>query len=128
MGDLDAEQLAVNGETIEEREKDRKHWEKYGAPPKRETSKVVLWATLWVCLILAAVITVGWFMGLPDAPTMLATVSGVATSVILFYIWKAKAENGIKLAWPLGFKAVREAVTNLVKERIDGKQDYGGWY
>ena len=128
MGDLETEQFETGQETAEERQTAYEHWLKHGNPPKKETSKVVLWATLWVCFILTAIIIVGWFMGLPDAPTMLMTVAGVATSVILFYIWKAKTENSIKLAWPLGFKAVREAVTSLIKERVDGKQDYGGWY
>jgi arginine exporter protein ArgO len=64
---------------------------------KRETSKTVLGSVLIFCGVLIVVVVIGWFMKLPDAPEIIATISTVGSAVVAFYLWKAKSENVIKI-------------------------------
>ena len=64
---------------------------------RRETSKTVLGSVLAFCGVLIIVIVIGWFMKLPDAPEIIATISTIGSAVVAFYLWKAKAENVVKI-------------------------------
>lgn len=64
---------------------------------KRETSKIVLGSVLIFCGVLVVSVIVGWFMKLENAPEIIATIATVASAVIAFYLWKAKAENLMKI-------------------------------
>ena len=64
---------------------------------KRETSKTVLGSVLIFCGVLMVAVIVGWFMQLPDAPEIIATIATVGSAIIAFYLWKAKSENVIKI-------------------------------
>ena len=64
---------------------------------RRETSKTVLGSVLIFCGVLVVSVIVGWFMKLENAPEIIATIATVAGAVIAFYLWKAKAENIIKI-------------------------------
>lgn len=64
---------------------------------KRETSKTVLGSVLIFCGVLMVAVIVGWFMRLENAPEIIATIATVGSAIIAFYLWKAKAENVIKI-------------------------------
>lgn len=64
---------------------------------RRETSKTVLGSVLIFCGVLIVVVVVGWFMKLPDAPEIIATIAAIGSAVVAFYLWKAKAENVMKI-------------------------------
>ena len=64
---------------------------------RRETSKTVLGSVLIFCGVLIVAVVIGWFMKLPDAPEIIATVATVGSAVVAFYLWKAKAENLLKI-------------------------------
>lgn len=67
------------------------------ARKRRETSKTVLGSVLIFCGVLIVVVVVGWFMKLPDAPEIIATIAAIGSAVVAFYLWKAKAENVMKI-------------------------------
>lgn len=127
IGDLDAEQLATGGETAEERQKDREHWEQaMPTAPKHETSKILLFAVLFISFAFDVVLVVGWFKGL-DAGVMFGENQAAKIAVISFYSWKAKSENVWKYGPKLGYKAMRDAFMQMVKERADGRQDFNSF-
>ena len=64
---------------------------------KRETSKTVLGSVLIFCGVLMVAVIVGWFMKLENAPEIIATIATVGSAVVAFYLWKAKAENLMKI-------------------------------
>jgi threonine/homoserine/homoserine lactone efflux protein len=76
---------------------------------KRETSKTVLGSVLIFCGVLMVAVVIGWFMKLPDAPEIIATIAAVGSAIIAFYLWKAKAENVIKI----------QRANKLTNEQID---------
>ena len=76
---------------------------------KRETSKTVLGSVLIFCGVLMVAVIVGWFMKLENAPEIIATIATVGSAVIAFYLWKAKAENVIKI----------QRANKLTNEQID---------
>lgn len=67
------------------------------AKKKRETSKTVLGSVLIFCGVLMIAVIVGWFMKLENAPEIIATIATVGSAVVAFYLWKAKAENLMKI-------------------------------
>ena len=67
------------------------------AKKKRETSKTVLGSVLIFCGVLMIAVIIGWFMKLENAPEIIATISTVGSAVVAFYLWKAKAENLMKI-------------------------------
>ena len=79
------------------------------AKKKRETSKTVLGSVLIFCGVLMIAVIVGWFMKLENAPEIIATIATVGSAVIAFYLWKAKAENVIKI----------QRANKLTNEQID---------
>ena len=64
---------------------------------KRETSKTILGSVLIFCGCTIVAVIVGWFMRLENAPEIIATIMTVASAVVGFYLWKAKAENLVKI-------------------------------
>lgn len=64
---------------------------------RRETSKTILGSVLIFCGALIVAVVVGWFMKLPDAPEIIATFATIGSVVVGFYLWKAKAENIVKI-------------------------------
>lgn len=76
---------------------------------RRETSKTVLGSVLIFCGVLMVAVIVGWFMRLENAPEIIATIAAVGSAVIAFYLWKAKAENVIKI----------QRANKLTNEQID---------
>lgn len=76
---------------------------------KRETSKTVLGSVLIFCGVLMVAVVIGWFMKIPDAPEIIATIAAVGSAIIAFYLWKAKAENVIKI----------QRANKLTNEQID---------
>lgn len=76
---------------------------------KRETSKTVLGSVLIFCGVLMIAVIVGWFMKLENAPEIIATLATIGSAVIAFYLWKAKAENVIKI----------QRANKLTNEQID---------
>ena len=76
---------------------------------KRETSKTVLGSVLIFCGVLMVAVIVGWFMKLENAPEIIATIATVGSAIIAFYLWKAKAENVIKI----------QRANKLTNEQID---------
>ena len=76
---------------------------------KRETSKTVLGSVLIFCGVMMVAVVIGWFMKIPDAPEIIATIAAVGSAIIAFYLWKAKAENVIKI----------QRANKLTNEQID---------
>ena len=67
------------------------------ARKRRETSKTILGSVLIFCGVMMVAVIVGWFMKLESAPEIIATFATIGSAVIAFYLWKAKAENVIKI-------------------------------
>jgi len=64
---------------------------------KRETSKTILGSVLIFCGVTIVAVLVGWFMRLENAPEIIATIATIGSAVVAFYLWKAKAENVMKI-------------------------------
>ena len=79
------------------------------ARKRRETSKTILGSVLIFCGVMMVAVVIGWFMKIPDAPEIIATIAAVGSAIIAFYLWKAKAENVIKI----------QRANKLTNEQID---------
>ena len=79
------------------------------ARKRRETSKTILGGVLIFCGVLMVAVIVGWFMKLENAPEIIATIATVGSAVVAFYLWKAKAENVMKI----------QRANKLTNEQID---------
>lgn len=64
---------------------------------RRETSKTILGSVLIFCGCTIVAVIVGWFMKLENAPEIIATIATIGSAVVAFYLWKAKAENLVKI-------------------------------
>ncbi|NCC05234.1 MAG: hypothetical protein EOM37_14645 [Proteobacteria bacterium] len=83
------------------------------ARKRRETSKTILGSVLIFCGVMMVAVIVGWFMKLENAPEIIATFATVGSAVVAFYLWKAKAENIIKIQ--RGNKLTEEQLDKLLE-------------
>lgn len=67
---------------------------------KTTTTKIVLYSVLIFCGIFMSLVMYGWLVLAREGAAELAgVIAGIVTIIVTGYVWKAKAENMIKLGY-----------------------------
>ena len=78
------------------------------------TTKILIWSAQLFLDALAVIVIIGWFKGLEGAPEMLIAILASKDAIVAAYIWKAKAENLMKMAKSYGKKTEKEVLKQIM--------------